>query len=127
MRDLRDLLRRHRRIAALVLMLALSLRIVVPGGMMPVFAQSGTVTIAICHGDGSTQSTIPVPVKKLPAAAQTCAFADLEQPVLGAVDPVLLALALAFILALGFAATAPLRLRGQARLRPPLRGPPSRV
>lgn len=124
MNALRAIARRHSRLAAVVLLLALALRIVVPGGFMPAFAQ-GSVTITICHGDSTSQREIPVPVKRLPGAAQTCAFADLDQPALGAVDPVLLALALAFSLALGFAASPPLRLHGHARLRPPLRGPPS--
>ncbi|OYW47041.1 MAG: hypothetical protein B7Z33_01370 [Sphingomonadales bacterium 12-68-11] len=126
MNILRALARRHSRLAVLVVLVALALRIVVPGGFMPAFAQGG-VTITICHGDGSSQSTIPVPVKTLPGASQTCAFADLDLPALGAVDPVLLAVALAFAIALGLAASAPLRLRAFARLRPPLRGPPARV
>ncbi len=73
------------------------------------------------------QREIPVPVRKLPGAAQTCAFADLDQPVLGAVDPVLLALALAFVLALGLPPAHRCACRAGAAYALASRGPPSRV
>jgi hypothetical protein len=44
---------------------------------------------------------------------------------LGGVDMALLALALAFILALGFAPLRPARAASTRFLRPPLRGPPA--
>jgi len=119
---LRALLLRHRRLAALLLAAALCLRTLVPAGYMPA-AATQSVVVSICHGAGAAEVTIPV--KKSLSAAERCAFADLQLPMLGAADPVLLALALAFILALWLAAPAPLLLRGRPHWRPPLRGPPS--
>jgi len=56
-----------------------------------------------------------------------CAFSPLAFAALGGADAPLLAIALAFILAFGFASTPPLRLARIAGLRPPLRGPPARA
>lgn len=59
-----------------------------------------------------------------PAADMPCPFVALAHGVAMPVDPVLLAVALAFVLAPGFAAVVPIRLRSVPFLRPPLRGPP---
>ncbi len=59
-----------------------------------------------------------------PAADMPCPFAALAHGAAMPVDPVLLAVALAFVLALGFVAVVRSRPRSVPFLRPPLRGPP---
>ncbi|MFD2780429.1 hypothetical protein ACFS32_04010 [Novosphingobium pokkalii] len=54
-----------------------------------------------------------------------CPFTALSSASLGAVDPVVLALALAFVMALALRAAPCPRLGQTAHLRPPLRGPPA--
>lgn len=116
----------------LLLAAVLGMRAFVPQGYM-VTAGQDQIAISICTGQGPAT----VLVDKAQGsdhsqgdkqdAAQRCAFADLTVPGLAAVPPFELALALAFVLALWLAPVAPLRLAGIGRLRPPLRGPPSRI
>lgn len=57
----------------------------------------------------------------------TCPFSALSFASLGGADPALLALALVFILALGFLPSTAPRTEQRSYLRPPLRGPPALV
>ena len=59
-----------------------------------------------------------------PAAEMPCPFAALAHGVAMPVDPVLLAVALAFVMALGFVAIVRAAPRSVPFARPPLRGPP---
>lgn len=59
-------------------------------------------------------------------AGMPCAFAGLAAPSLAAVDPVVLAIAVAGMLATVFRLPARGPARAPAHLRPPLRGPPAR-
>jgi hypothetical protein len=128
----------HRTLSAWLIALALLMKVAVPAGFMPVIA-GGTVTIAIC---GGTQPADPAMRMAMPGMAQhqdrsghddaghsgrdmPCAFSGLAMPSLAAVDPVLLALAIAFIVAVAFRVVAPGLVRAPAFLRPPLRGPPT--
>jgi hypothetical protein len=134
MHALRTLLARHRAMAVLVLALVLAVKALVPSGWM---IQTGerVLTVAICAdaSGGAQMREIAIPTKpghgESPGAdhqaSGTCAFSVLGMDALGGADALLLALALSFILALGFAATpipAPRRAR---HVRPPLRGPPA--
>ena len=56
-----------------------------------------------------------------------CPFASLSMASMTGADPALLSLALAFILALGFASTPNHLPKRVYHLRPPLRGPPAFV
>jgi hypothetical protein len=118
---------RHPSLAALILAATLLLRVLVPAGFMPVFEQ-GRVSLALCSGYG------PVVAKPMHhgghhmPAQQTqspCAFADLALPVLGGVDPLILAEALAFVAILALLLAVVATPRTPARLRPPLRAPPA--
>lgn len=120
----------HRQLAALLLAAALCLKVLVPAGFMPVSDQR-LLTISICADTVGQHVTrqIAVPVKPDPAsqhhaAKGDCAFTALSVGALGGTDAFLLAIALAFVLALGFVPVRIPELRGAARLRPPLRGPP---
>lgn len=132
MQALRALLQRHRLLAIALAVCALAIKAAVPAGYM--VGQHGTVlTIEICAdasgGALTKQIVIPSSGQKSDRsdhakAQQTCPFGTLAQGALAGADPVLLALAIAFILALGFAAAPSAPLKRIAFLRPPLRGPP---
>ncbi|PTW48157.1 hypothetical protein C8J25_102246 [Sphingomonas faeni] len=119
---------------------ALAMKILVPAGFMPVVS-GGRVTIEICGGITPAQ-TVMVPMRAMtmpmtmPGMAHhsdksdhqeremPCAFSGLTAPSLAAVDPVLLAIAIAFIVGLVFRVRTAVSIAAQPYLRPPLRGPP---
>lgn len=135
----RTLIATNRSFTLLLLALALLLRFVVPSGFMPVF-EHGRVAILLCPGTSPAMALMSGPTVSEPAAASkaghplghgqggkleaACPYAGLAMPVAGGADPVQLATALLYILALGFAATALSFVGSAFRLRPPARGPP---
>lgn len=134
MQALRALAHRHRRLAVLLVVVALALKALVPAGYM--LHQRGTVlTVEICAdaSGGKLTQQIVVPRSGAPAGGQetpgkapaTCPYATLAFAALAGADAVLLLLALAFILALGLAPAPTSPLRRVPFLRPPLRGPPA--
>ncbi|MDD1450437.1 hypothetical protein NHF48_004585 [Sphingomonas sp. H160509] len=118
------------------------MKILVPAGFMPVVS-GGRVTIEICGGIAPAQ-TVMAPMTAMamtmtmtmPGMAHhsgksdhqeremPCAFSGLTAPSLAAVDPVLLAIAIAFIVGLVRHVRTAVPIAAQAYLRPPLRGPP---
>lgn len=129
---LRTLFLRHRALALLLVAATLCLKAVVPTGYM-IGHQSKTLTVLIC-GDGmdraaAQQLAIPLPGEPGDGAAKQgkgdCPYGALSMASLAGADPAQLALALTFILALGFAAASPNLFRRIDHLRPPLRGPPA--
>ncbi|VWX48698.1 DUF2946 family protein [Novosphingobium sp. 9U] len=132
MKVLRQTLLQHRGLALWLVALALAMKALVPSGFM-IEAQSQAITIAICGDATGAHLTrqIVVPQRETPqerAAQHTksaaCPFSALDMAGTPGADPVLLGLALAFILAIGLAPRAAPRLIERAYLRPPLRGPP---
>jgi len=131
---MRALLMRHRALALLVVMAALCMKIVVPTGFM-IGQNSKVLTVQICDdafGNHAVEQLV-IPMKDggndsgQKQGKGECPFASLSMASMTGADPSLLALALAFILALGFAPariTLPKRI---SHLRPPLRGPPALV
>ena len=125
---------RHRALAILVVMVALCMKIVVPSGYM-IGQDSKVLTVQICDeitGNHAVKQLV-IPMKDGGSESGQkqgkgeCPFASLSMASLAGADPSLLALALSFILALGFApARIPLPQR-VSYLRPPLRGPPALV
>jgi hypothetical protein len=134
MQVLRAFFMRHRALAILVVMAALCMKVVVPTGFM-IGQNSKVLTVQLCT-DGlghAVTAKIAIPMKGEPSDSSgkqgkaECPFASLSMASMTGADPALLALALAFILALGF---APAQTSGPTRvfyLRPPLRGPPALV
>jgi hypothetical protein len=130
---LRAFFLRHRALALLVVMAALCMKIVVPAGFM-IGADAKVLSVQICDEGQGTHSVmqIVVPAKAGQAAHKQgmaakggeCPYSAVAMAAIGGAGPVLLALALAYIVALGFAAAPVLMPRGQRHLRPPLRGPP---
>lgn len=133
MGTLRLFLRDHRRFAALLVALALAMKALVPAGYM-VGGGARVITISICADsmENRYEKRIVVPQNDKSTGehakdGQACPFSALAMASLAGADPDLLALALTFILALGFATAPPLRLGAALRLRPPSQGPPATV
>lgn len=133
MLQFRRLIMSNRCWAVTLLGLALLFKAVMPAGYMTV-SSGKSVTVEICSGTGPASLTLHIPTdggekggKGTTSAEQPCAFASLGTQALAAVDPVILAaaLAFAFILALRI---VDLRLPARREhLRPPLRGPPALI
>ena len=131
MQRTRALLRNHPALLAALLFCTLLIRSLVPAGYMPEVA-SGTITLTLCSGTMPAEPmTVAMPGMHhgddhdgKPKAEQPCAFAGLAAPALGSTDTLLLAAALAFAFLVAIA-PRPLRIAVPARLRPPLRAPPT--
>ncbi|QSR18143.1 hypothetical protein [Novosphingobium sp. KA1] len=124
--------RQYHKQALVFAAIALCLKALLPTGFMPGQGLRA-ITIEICHdasgGDGTLQMLVPLKtggdhVPGKPAKGE-CPFGALSMVSLGGADPVLLALAIAFIVALGFAPVRAVALAPRPHLRPPLRGPPA--
>lgn len=125
---------RHRHLAAWLVVLALAARLLVPAGFMPVAANGG-VTMMLCTGMGPVTATphaMPGMRHGAPAkqdghgkAEAPCAFSSVTAPTLGGADPLLLAAAILFVMAVAIRRRTPLRMALREHLRPPLRGPPA--
>jgi hypothetical protein len=145
MGTLRAFLRDRGRLAVLLLALVLAAKALVPAGYM-VGGEAGSgvrvLTVKICADALGTQFTRQIVIPQQggehgkgdaghgDAGHKTdgaCAWSGLGMASLAGADPALLAIAFAFILALGFARLAPPRLERRAFLRPPLRGPPALI
>jgi hypothetical protein len=130
MGTIRAFFRDHRRLTALAIALALAMKALVPGGYM-LGVEGKVLTVHICADASGTSLTKQI---VLPASGKTgdqakaagsCPYASLGMAGLAGADLALLALALAFVLALGFAAVPAPPAARPAFLRPPLRGPPT--
>ena len=106
------------------------MKLVAPAGFMPVVS-GGSITIALCSGNGLEKI-----VMALPGAADhgdkgsgktdmPCGFAGHAPSAMSLADPILIALAILFILATAFRLPAVMALARRAFLRPHLRGPPA--
>jgi hypothetical protein len=132
MGGLRQILMQRRQLALWLVALALAMKALVPGGFM-VREQGTVLTIAIC-GDvagAHLSRQIVVPQREAPqdlasqhAKGAACPYSALDMSGTAATDPILLGLALAFILAIGLAPLVASEPSVHAHLRPPLRGPP---
>lgn len=132
MNPLRTLLMRRRALALLVVLAALCMKIVVPTGFM-IGQDSKVLTVQICDeafGNHAVQQLV-IPMKGGENESGSkkgkgeCPFTSLSMASMAGADPSLLALALAFILALGFAPARFTLPQRASHLRPPLRGPPA--
>jgi hypothetical protein len=127
---IRAILRTNRRLALGLVVLALVIKALVPAGYM-LSDKAHVLTIAICAdasgGPLTQQIVVPSDGKSADHAKAegTCAWGVLAMAALGGADVLLLALALAFVLALGLMPTRPAPPSRGSYLRPPLRGPPA--
>ena len=132
MPSLRSFFARHRALAILVVVAALCTKLLVPNGFM-MGQNSKVLTIQLCHdGLGNVVTTqLVIPMKGDAGDSNgkqnkgDCPFPSLSMASLSGADTALLALALVFILALGFAPVRTHSAKPVLHLRPPLRGPPA--
>ncbi len=108
---------------------ALFVRAVVPVGYM-LDGNGTTLSFTICNDATGAMTTHEVVIPDdgkadLANADSPCAFSGLAHAALGGADAPLLAAAILFILALGFAPVALPRVKSARHVRPPLRGPPA--
>lgn len=121
---------RHRALAGWIVAAALLMKLLIPAGYMPGMSGNSMI-IQICSGYGPMTMTMPIPGKEQgqdhqqSKAEMPCAFSGLSAPTLAAADPVLLALAILFVMVMGARFVVPLPAASPAHLRPPLRGPPA--
>ena len=122
-------------LAVLICAATLLLKLLVPTGYM-VDNDHGRITITICSGTAPRTMTMEMPgmhgdmpdhgkSKDHGKVEMPCAFSGLSAAMLGAIDPIQLAVLIAFVLTLGLIATVPPAPSRPAYLRPPLRGPPA--
>lgn len=124
----RRLLKSHFAIAAIIVTMALIVRIVVPAGFMPMM-DGGSFTITLCDGIGPAVMDMAMPGMKhhgddAHRMQGRCAYSDLAVPAIAGADPIQIAAAIAFILLAAFFAVPAFDLRRARHVRPPQRGPP---
>lgn len=133
MTALRHHLLRHRLLAAWLIAAALLMKVLVPAGYMA-SVSAGSITIELCSGYGPQKMAVPMPgMTHHPdqkgehgKAEMPCAFSGLSAPSLAGADPLLLAVAIAFVIVTVFRiAVRPALPNAPFYLRPPLRGPPA--
>ena len=122
----------HRRLAAIVVAFALLMKALLPAGYMVGQAQGQkALTILVCadaSGDHlSRQVSLPASGKKdgNPPSHDACPFAGHAFAALGGADPIQIALAMLFVLALGFAPVPLPRLARARHVLPSPCGPPA--
>lgn len=150
MGELRKLLHGRYLLFAALIALALAMKVLVPAGYMLNHGETGSL-LAICPKANPGMNLAPA---KAPpsehhgghaghhvdgmshdahhdgdrhdghSADNTCPYSVMPMASLSGADGVQLAIALLFILTLGFVAVAPPQLTPISYLRPPLRGPP---
>lgn len=136
----------QRHLAVLLCAATLLLKLLVPTGYM-IASDHGRLSIMICSGMSAEPAGIAMAGIAMPAmdhamtmangtmpdtgkstdhgkAEMPCAFAGLSAQVLGAVNVVLLAIALAAVAVMALLAIPRVAPRSAPYLRPPLRGPP---
>lgn len=131
----RSLVRQHTRLAALLIALAVAVKALVPAGYM-IDTRTDYLTVIICSG-AEAHSTVSIPIERESAPGDQhqgksgtespCLFAGLSLAALGGADLPLLAVAIAFVLALGFAPVSLPPLRQARHLLPLSHGPPSLI
>lgn len=134
MTALRRLVLHHRATFAAFAAVALLMRMLTPGGYMFALAE-GKPTVVLCPGAQAAPAPMAMPGMSghhdggsqrhdQGQADAPCAFAGMSVAAVAATDPLLLAVAIAFIILRAVRVVAEPRRRDTPRLRPPLRGPP---
>ena len=132
MAALRHYILRHRLLAAWLVAAALLIKVLVPTGYMASMS-AGSFVIEICAGYGPQKMVVAMPGMEHHqdeknghgAPEMPCAFSGLSAPSLAAADPLVLALAIAFIMAVVFRVAISSAVLTPTLLRPPTRGPPA--
>lgn len=134
MTNIRAFFRQRLRLGAMVILLALAMKALVPAGYMIGPANGMAITVSICNGSGAEQ-TITIPMEDDATGGSQhdggssgdgiCSFSALSHSISdNPVPPTLLLIAFAFIMRLGLARFA-FSTRPQFRYaQPPSHGPP---
>lgn len=137
---------RHNRLAAIaILLIAVVARVAIPAGYMPTI-ENGRMVITLCSGQGPMRMALPdtgalhdvtamdAAAKHVPGQAPDghgkdapCGFAGLSLPSLAAADPLLLALAILFVVTTLYRLPHRPTIAAPAFLWPPRTGPPARA
>lgn len=123
---------RNRALAIVLVLATLCMKAIVPTGFM-IGQNSKVLTVQICDDAFGNHAVkqIAIPMKDGSSDSSgkqgkgECPFTSLSMASMSGADPALLALALAFILALGFVSTRTAHPERVFHLRPPLRGTPA--
>lgn len=131
MSSLRAMLRHQRLLTMLVIALTLCVKALLPTGYM-VAQTTQTLTVTLCTDGSGEHRTLDIAIPQSGNQQQgqqkadgSCAFSATGWAATGDAHAPMLALALLFILALGFAPVAIPRLAPLHFAHPPLRGPPA--
>ncbi|HEY9090696.1 hypothetical protein [Parasphingorhabdus sp.] len=128
MTEARKFFVRHHWLCAMLFGAALLMKAVIPAGFMPVVSQD-VILVQLCTGQGAQTIAMTVPGKtdngEHDKSEMPCAFTGLSSPALAAADPLLLAIAIAFVIAAGIRLQSHIVLWRRIYLRPPAIGPPS--
>ncbi|MGB5076795.1 MAG: DUF2946 family protein [Sphingorhabdus sp.] len=136
MNPIRALIRDHRNLAMMLVVIALCIKALVPSGYM-LNNMSKVLTVQLC-ADGSGAMVTRQIVVQMDGNPQgdtsshgksdtPCAYSALSMASLSGADAPLLALALLFIIAIGLASVQIAPFYRASYLRPPLRGPPAAI
>lgn len=135
MTRLRRLVSRNAAAALLLAVLALFMKAAVPAGFMP-DVTGGSIQLVLCSGYGP-ETAMPMAMS-MPGGSDhhdgsapdhkgtPCGFFGHAAGSMAMADPIVLALAIAFIVATVFREPARVQAAAPPFLRPPLRGPPAR-
>ncbi|BCA63992.1 hypothetical protein HMP09_3226 [Sphingomonas sp. HMP9] len=123
--------------AVLLCTATLLLKLLVPTGYM-IGSEQGRITIELCSGVAPRLMAMAMAMpgmhddvpdhgkpKDHGKAEMPCAFAGLSAAALGAIDPLQLAVLIAFVMAVGLAPLVAPTIMRFGYVRPPLRGPPA--
>ena len=118
----------QRCLTVLICAAALLLKLLVPSGYM-IDNDHGRITLTICSGTSPTKTVDLAGIRDEQTdhgpAEMPCAFAGLSAAMLGAIDPIQLAILIAFVMTAGLMAPVLPALSPSAGLRPPSRAPPA--
>lgn len=125
-------LKRHRVWAMWLIAAALLMKVFVPAGYMPVMA-GGSIAIELCSGFGPEKMAMAMPGMgdhhgkgdRSDRDDMPCGFAGHAPASMAAADPILLVIAITFIVATLFRMPLSWPVRRAEYLRPHLRGPPA--
>jgi hypothetical protein len=130
MTPLRHYLRDRRHLAMAIVMVAMVMRLLMPVGFMP-DVSGGKVRIVLCTGHAAPIAAMPMhhgggdhEHGQSAKHDMPCPYSSASGHGLAGVDPIQLAIALAFVMLLCLRPMAMPRVSAAPRLRPPLRGPP---
>lgn len=107
------------------------MKLLVPAGFMP-GVSGNMMVVQLCTGQSTRTIVIEIPGKAgdpgqsdHKKSDMPCAFAGLSSPSLAATDPILLVIAIAFVITTFFRVAPSPVFRRDLYLRPPSQGPPT--